>query len=233
VALQLVGIEVDRPQVARRSARLVGEVRGRPDRRSRRRPTRPGPSPSARTRPRPRSCCRWSRSTSSCPDSAWPRTRPASPTGPRRRARDRGLGVVEGLDDGAVVALEAVDLAPGRAPVAEVGAQAVRGLGQGRQLLGRGRALGHVVVDRHALFLGFGRRPWPTGPRPRTPPARSRSSRRPLQVPGLQRRHLFGQPGLERIAVGRLVIGLRPASGSGRRRRSGRDRRPPRSGSAG
>ena len=50
-----------------------------------------------------------------------------------------GAAVVEGLDDGAVVALEAVDLAPGRnAPAAPFALQPGERAIERGQLLGRG-----------------------------------------------------------------------------------------------
>src|SRR5690606_14440990 len=66
------------------------------------------------------------------------------------RHRDARPGVVEHLHDRAVVALVAVDLAPGRAPAAEILLQAfdrARERGQPRLRTG---LRGHVVVDRLA-----------------------------------------------------------------------------------
>ena len=72
------------------------------------------------------------------------------------RHRQAGLGVVERLDDVAIDPLVAVDLPPRRAPVAEVGGQAVGSLGERRQLLVGARGRGHVVIDRDAGALGLG-----------------------------------------------------------------------------
>ena len=68
---------------------------------------------------------------------------PARRTKHHRRAR---LGIVELLDDGAVVALEAIDVAPGRLPLAEVSRQLVRGRRQRLEAFLRRRLQLHVVV---------------------------------------------------------------------------------------
>src|SRR5678816_3344699 len=70
----------------------------------------------------------------------------------RRRERHRAAhpGVVKCLHDAAVVALEAVDLAPGRLPGAELLREQPAGLNERIQTLSHGRTINHVIGDRLA-----------------------------------------------------------------------------------
>src|SRR3569623_2551748 len=70
-----------------------------------------------------------------------------APARRHERHRDTRLGVIERLHDRAVIALEAVDLAPRRAPAAEITLQAVGGFDQRLQAGLCAGLAGHVVVD--------------------------------------------------------------------------------------
>ena len=84
-----------------------------------------------------------------------------------------GPAVVEGLDDGAVVALEAVDLAPGDAPAAPVALQPVDGAGEARRACrGCSARASPPTYCRAAAAVA---RPAPRAPRPRSWPGWSRS----------------------------------------------------------
>jgi len=78
----------------------------RRDRRFPRPLTPPRRGPWVRTPPPPRNCYRRCRNSAGCRDSAWRQSWPTSPLRRGEGHRDAGLGVVEMLDDGAIIALE-------------------------------------------------------------------------------------------------------------------------------
>ena len=136
---------------------------------------------------------------------------------------DAGVLVVEGRGDVVGEALEAVDLAPGRAPGAEVRRQPVGHRGQGRQLLaGRaGQDVGEALLARPEFRVLA-----PEFVAPQHGQGGGDRVRRPPSVPGAQDRDLVARFGLQRVGGVEPVPRPPPAAGSGRRRRAGRDRTP-------
>ena len=127
---------------------------------------------------------------------------------PRRREahRDAGAGVVEGLHDVAGEPLEAVDVAPRRVPLAEVGRQLVDGRGQrGQALLARGLR-SQEVVHRHPPLASLGSHARPHVLAPEHRHRRGHRRHRPPVVPPAQGLHCIGQPGLERARRGQPIV---------------------------
>ncbi len=123
------------------------------------------------------------------------------------------------MDDVPGQPLEAVDVPPGRAPGSEVLGELVRGLGQGLQLLVGGGLGRHVVVGTDPFLLGLGDAFAPQFLAPEHGERRGLRLHPPAIVPGAQQRDLLGQPGLQGIAVRRVVIGVqqgRDQGGEGR-----------------
>ena len=114
-----------------------------------------------------------------------------------------GLGIVERLDDRAVIALIAVDLAPGHGDAAEIGSQSIDRLAQCRQLLRVGRAGGHIVHGRQARFLGGRSHRLPQRLAPEDRERGLGRGQTPFIVPAAQALHRIGQRRIGRPVLGR------------------------------